>query len=99
MLVSHKISFQIGEQFEQHTAIFTIEDKDIPNDSLDKLNLMEKMLVFNTFVVLEGLLYQYAEGYIDREALTARKKRLFSLLKPKPLALVNSLLGGSNEGS
>lgn len=94
MQVTHKISFQGGKDFEQHTAEFTISDSDIrAGEAVDSCNLLERMFIFNTLVLFEGLLFQFSEGYLSREDLEKRRKRIFGLLNSKLQDVVKTLLG------
>jgi len=92
MQVRHKISFQGMKDFEQHTAEFTIEECDAPAEVMEGCSLIEKMFIFNTLVLFEGLLFQYCEGYIEREDMEKRRKRIFGLLSPKLEKIVGNLM-------
>ena len=97
MQVSHKVSFQIGAAFEQHSADFTLEDKDLTIETFHSLNLLEKMFIMNVLVVIEGLLFQNIEGYISNEEFLGRRTRIKSLMSPKLVEVLNSLLRGKSE--
>jgi len=88
----HRISFPGDQQYEQHTAEFTIDEKDISGDILKTCNLLEKMFALNVLVLYEGLLFQLCEGQIDRKEMEARRKRIFGMLSPKLEGIVTELL-------
>jgi len=98
MQVSHKVSFAGSQQFEQHSATFTLESADISPALLDGCNLIEQMFVFNTLVVFEGLLFQYTLGYLSKEDFKNMKSRVFGLLNPKLRKIVDLLLKEVSDG-
>jgi hypothetical protein len=91
-----KVSFPGGRQYEQYTAEFTIEDQDVPKELLGECNLLERMFLFNTLVSIEGLLFQYAKGYISLEEYKAQKDRLISILSDKLKKVLGGLLRVEN---
>jgi len=97
MKVSHKISFPGGREFEQHSAEFELSDSDIAPELLAGCNLAEKMFLFNVLVLLEGLLFQLCEGYIDGKEMKARRERIFGLLSDKLKGIVRSVLKNNKE--
>ena len=97
MQVTHKISFQIGAAFEQHSAEFTLSETDLTLDTFSKLNLIEKMFIMNDLVLIEGILFQNVEGYISKEEYLKRVGRIKSLLTPKLLEVLESLLKGKSD--
>jgi hypothetical protein len=101
MKLTQKVSFPGVHQFEQYTAEFTIEESDIPAEMFNGANLLEKMFVFNALVAIEGLLFQYAKGFISREDYEQQRKRLYGLLAPKLQKMVLEILkaGGGVNGS
>lgn len=99
MQVMHRISFPGEQSYEQHTAEFTISETDVRADVLQTCNLLEKMFVFNTLVLFEGLLFQLAEGFIDEEQMKDRKKRVFGLLKPKLKSILKEILSDGSSTS
>lgn len=92
MRVTHRVSFQIGNQFEQHTAEFSLETEDVHNKAFDSLNLLEKMLVFQTLLLKESLLFQLADSYIDEVTEKKRWERVISGLAPNVKEAVKSVL-------
>jgi len=98
MEVTHKISFQIGAAFEQHSAEFKLVEHDLTLDTFNSLNLLEKMFVMNALVLIEGLLFQSAEGYISNEEFTKRSTRIKSIMNPKVREVLDSLLKGKTSG-
>jgi hypothetical protein len=92
MRLTQRTSFPGTHQFEQYTAEFTIEESDVPKELFGDCNLLEKMFVFNILVSIEGLLFQYAKGFISREEYGEMRKRLYSLLSPKLIGIVDSML-------
>ena len=96
MEVTHKISFQVGREFEQHTAEFRLGPLDVNADAFGGLNLLEKMFVLNSLVLIEGLLFQLSEGYIDEPSFKARKSRIISLLNEKSAKALRDSLGSTN---
>ena len=98
MKVTHKVSFQLGAAFEQHTAEFVLEAEDVSAKSplFGTLSLAEQMFLMNALVVIEGLLYQVVEGYLDEDAWKSRKSRVFSMLSPKLREIAKSLIGEKN---
>ena len=97
MEVRHRISFSGGKEYEQHEGWFILGDADIPSGALDGCNLMEKMVVFNVLVLFEGLLFQYCEGYIDKDDMKKRKDRIFGLLSDKLTEVVKNLMKSSGK--
>lgn len=96
MEVTHRISFQIGKEFEQHTAEFKLGPMDVNADAFGSLNLLEKMFVLNSLVLLEGLLFQLSEGYIGDADYKARKDRILSLLNDNAKKAFKDVLGAKN---
>jgi len=96
MEVRHKVSFSIGKEFEQHTAEFVISSDDIKNNVFHDLNLLEKMFLLHSLVLIEGILFQLAEGYITDEEKKARILRVKSMLSDKVKTVLYSILGGKN---
>lgn len=94
MITTHKISFQGGKPFEQHSAEFTLEGSDFDGaDSVfSSLNILEKMFLMNTFVIIEGLLFQFSDGYISSEEYKSRLERQKSLLSPKLLEAFSKIV-------
>lgn len=80
MKVSHRISFPGGKEFEQHECVFEIDLLDLDVGVTDKMNPLQIGQLMYSLVVINGLLYQRAEGYIDKEEYNLRKERVFSLL-------------------
>jgi len=99
MEVTHKISFQIGKEFEQHSAEFKLGPLDVNAEAFGSLNLLEKMFVLNSLVLLEGLLFQLSEGYIDEIAYKARKERIMSLLNERTTKAFKDALKAENGTS
>ena len=100
MRLTQKVSFQGSQAFEQYTAEFTLEDTDMNPELFGACNLLEKMFLFNTVVSLEGLLFQFAKGYIGVEDYKAQKSRLVGLLSPKLEGVLKELLtNGRNRAS
>lgn len=95
MKIGHKVSFPGGRDFEQHTAYFEITDEDIAKEAVGSLNLIEKMFVFNTVVLYEGILFQHTKGYITAEEFKAQKERIFGMLNEKLMASFKAMLKGS----
>lgn len=87
MQVTHKISFQMGGPFEQHTAEFMLAESDIGIDGFSALNSVQRMFILNALVLTSGLLFQQAEGYITEEEYKSRVKRIASLMPEKVLAV------------
>jgi len=79
MKVSHRISFP-GKQFEQHDYVFELDSEAFAGTSVDHLNQLQRGQLLQTLLVVNGLLAQRAEGYIDREEYDKRKARVMSLL-------------------
>ena len=97
MKMTQRVSFPGTRQFEQYTAEFTIEEEDVSPEVFGACNLLEKMFVLNILVSIEGLLFQYAKGFISREEYVDMKKRLYSLLTPKLGGIVDTLLKKETE--
>jgi len=99
MKVTHKVSFPGLQEFEQHTGYFEIDAQDVSAEILGKCNLLEKMFALNVLVLYEGLLFQLCEGFINKEEMGARRKRIFGLLSPKVEQIVKEVLknGGTTE--
>lgn len=99
MKTEHVISFPGEKQFEQHSASFTIDSDDLETAQVKALNPLEKLRLMNTMCLINGLLFQLAEGYISKEEYDARKKRLLSLLPEEiQMALTEVLRGNNAEG-
>ena len=96
MEVTHRISFQIGREFEQHTAEFKLGPMDVNADAFGSLNLLEKMFVLNSLVLLEGLLFQLSEGYIGEDVYKSRKERILSLLSENAMTAFRTALKATN---
>ena len=77
MKVTHRISFP-GKQFEQHDYIFELDSEEFPQ--MQGLNPLQTGQLLQSLLVINGLLAQRAEGYIDREEYDKRKARVMSLL-------------------
>jgi hypothetical protein len=92
MEVKHKISFQVGREFEQHTAEFTLSAEDIKFDEFEGLNLVQRMFVLNALVLIEGLLFQEAEGYIDEEEFKKRRSRVVGFMSEKVKSVFASII-------
>ena len=82
MKLSHRISFPGGREFEQHECIFELDSEELAgqSSSFDYLNTLQKFQLMNTLLLINGLLFQRAEGYIGKDDYTDRKKRAISLL-------------------
>lgn len=81
MKLVHRISFPGGKEFEQHESIFEIESKELEGVVFfKKLNVLQRFQVMQTLLVINGLLFQRAEGYIGKEDYIARKERIISQL-------------------
>jgi hypothetical protein len=99
MKISHRVSFPGGREFEQHTAEFTLEDSDMKADVLKDCNLLEKMFLYNTITIYEGVLFQYTKGYFNEEEYKGQKARILSMLNPKLLAIFKDILRTENGNS
>ena len=77
MRVSHRISFPM-KQFEQHEYIFDLDSEEFPQ--LEGLNPLQIGQLLQSLLVINGLLAQRAEGYIDKNEYDERKVRIMSLL-------------------
>lgn len=97
MEVMHRISFPGEQSYEQHTAEFTISETDVKADVLKECNLLEKMFIFNTLVLFEGLLFQLAENFIDEKEMKKRKARIFGLLNPKLKDIIKEILSDGSD--
>ena len=97
MQVTHKISFQMGGPFEQHTAEFMLAEGDIGVTGFSGLNLIQRMFILNALTLTEGLLFQQAEGYITEEEYRARVKRIASLMPEKVLAVFKTVLKSKED--
>ena len=80
MKLSHRISFPGGKEFEQHECVFEISSEELSCEVFDALNPLQKFQVMNALVVINGLLYQRGEGYIDEKDYSDRKGRVISQL-------------------
>jgi len=98
MQVTHKISFPGKQQFEQHTAVFSLSSEDVSAEEFKKISIGERMFVLNFLVLYEGLLFQFCEGYISVEAFKEKQKLLFKILPEHLKSLVNTLLSGKKDG-
>lgn len=77
MRVSHRISFPM-KQFEQHEYIFDLDSEEFP--ILKGLNVLQTGQLLQSLLVINGLLAQRAEGYIDKKEYDLRRERVMSLL-------------------
>lgn len=100
MKTEHIISFPGNKQFEQHSASFTLDSDDLKAAQVKALNPLEKLRLMNTLCLINGLLFQLAEGFISKDEYEARKKRVLSLL-PKDIqeALTEVLRGDNAKGN
>jgi len=96
MKISHKVSFPGGKEFEQYTAEFSLEDSDLKAEYVSNCNLLEKMFLFNTLVIYEGVLFQYSKGYFSEEEYKGQKARILSMLNPKLLEIFKGILRNGN---
>lgn len=77
MRVSHRISFPM-KQFEQHEYVFDLDSEEFP--ALQGLNVLQTGQLLQSLLVINGLLAQRAEGYIDKDEYDQRRVRVMSLL-------------------
>jgi len=98
MKVSYRISFPGGRDYEQHESVFEIDSADFLGcDAFDDLNPLQKVQLLNSLLMVNGLLFLRAEGYIDKEDYEQRKARVFSLMaKVVKDALMEVLVNGSS---
>jgi hypothetical protein len=66
------------KQFEQHEYIFDLDSEEFPQ--LEGLNPLQTGQLLQSLLVINGLLAQRAEGYIDKNEYDERKVRIMSLL-------------------
>jgi hypothetical protein len=66
------------KQFEQHEYIFDLESEEFPQ--LEGLNPLQTGQLLQSLLVINGLLAQRAEGYIDKDEYDQRRVRIMSLL-------------------
>lgn len=96
MKTSHSISFPADKQFEQHIATFELDSADLEVAQVEALNPLEKLRLMNTMCLINGLLFQLAEGYISKDEYEARKKRILSLLPKEIQVVLMEVLRGNN---
>jgi len=96
MKTEHIISFPGDKQFEQHSASFELDSADLDAAQVKALNPLEKLRLMNTMCLINGLLFQLAEGYISKEDYEARKKRLLSILPKEIQVVLMEVLRGNN---
>lgn len=96
MKTEHIISFPGDKQFEQHSASFELDSADLDAAQVKTLNPLEKLRLMNTMCLINGLLFQLAEGYISKEDYEARKKRLLSILPKEIQVVLMEVLRGNN---
>lgn len=101
MKVSYRISFPGGKEYEQHESIFEVDSSDFNGCApFENLNPLQKVQLLNSLLMVNGLLFQRAEGYINKENYEQRKARVFSLMaKVVKDALTEVLSNGSDSGN
>jgi len=94
MKVSNKVSLPGQREFEQHTAYFELDESDVSEKVWEGCTLLDKMLLMNTLVVYQGLLYQYAIGFITKETKQKETKAIFGVLSKELRSKVKEALSG-----
>lgn len=99
MKVKYRISFPGGKDFEQHESKFEIESNDfVDSTAFHNLNPLQRIQLMNSLLMVNGLLFLRAEGYIDKNDYEQRKTRVFSLLaKEVKEALTEVLINGNSS--
>lgn len=91
MRVSHRISFPM-KQFEQHEYIFDLDSEEFAGTGVDTLNTLQKGQLLQSLLMINGLLAQRAEGYIDKTLYDEQKARIMSLLSDSVKAKLTEVL-------
>lgn len=94
MKVSNKVSLPGVKEYEQHTAYFEITEEDVKEGVLGGCTLLEKLVLFNTIVLYQSILYQYAIGYLKKEGLKKEKELILSSISPKLREKLKEVLNG-----
>jgi len=98
MKISHRISFPGGKDFEQHECIFEMDSNELSQvKSVASLNVLQVFQLLNTLVVINGLLYQRGEGYIDKSEYESRKERIMSLMSENVKVALMEVLANESK--
>lgn len=98
MKVAYRISFPGGKDFEQHESIFEMDSADfISSDAFDDLNPLQKVQLMNSLLMVNGLLFLRAEGYIEKDDYEKRKTRVFSLMAENVKGALKEVLQNGNS--
>jgi hypothetical protein len=98
MRVSYRISFPGGKDFEQHESIFEADSNDfIDSIAFHDLNPLQRVQLMNSLLMVNGLLFLRAEGYIDKDEYEKRKVRIFSLMQENVKGALTEVLTNGNS--
>lgn len=100
MRISYRISFPGGKEFEQHESIFEMSSDDfIDSPTFNNLNPLQKVQLVNSLLMVNGLLFLRAEGYIDKLEYEKRKERVFSLMAKDVKGVLTEVLSNGHSTS